>query len=247
MKTSNKLLTSAAAICCTLILAGLIYAKKNIHVPEHNDKTEIKTTVRTLEAFQGIDVIGNYDIQISKGEPGIKIIADDQALSELETKVVDGILKISKKEDGDKLYQEGGIRLELSANNITSIQSTGNSDIEMVNDNLVEKFSILQVGNGTILTNTTSTSLDVNLTGNGDIKNSGKTEHLMIKMLGNGALDFSETEASEIEIFLTGNGDCEVNSNGKISGSMLGNGDLHVTGTAQVNVSQTGQGEILKK
>lgn len=248
MKTSNKILTSGLAIILTLILASIIYVRKEIRVNSKSLSSEMASIETNLEKFNSIDIIGNYNIIIKKGESYIKIQGNKSLVEEVNYRVEGSKLILEPKKEINTINFNGNqdIDIYLSTLDLEHINLTGNGEIEFVSTYQPVEAEIEMIGNGTIDARFETKLIQIQCTGNGEIKNTGKSENLSVEMLGNGLINLYESPSSNGDVKMTGNGNIQVHCNSKLNATLLGNGSIEYRGDAQVTKNNVGNGSIEK-
>ncbi|NOT35989.1 MAG: DUF2807 domain-containing protein [Saprospiraceae bacterium] len=248
MKTSNKILTSGLAVLFTILLASAIYIKREIFAQTKTIRTETTKAESTLENFSGISVEGNYDVNITKGDPKISIQGEKEFIDKIDYFIKENRLIITQKGENRTITIRSNSRLTINVftNELNDVHSAGNSDININSAYESENIKLSITGNGDIVSQFSGKNIDVNSVGNGEIKNTGKSENLEITQLGNGDILFYGSPADNATVSLTGNGTIKVHCNTKLDANLIGNGDIRYKGEAQVSKNKTGNGDISK-
>ncbi|MCC6817028.1 MAG: DUF2807 domain-containing protein [Saprospiraceae bacterium] len=249
MKTSNKLLISGLSIILTLILTGMIYLKSATRLYTESGSKEIIKKEDVLSSFSGIQVTGNFEIRVHKGEFKYIMEGNRNIIENLTLQIKNNTLYIEPKSDSRGLHirTSGTIKIDLYSNELNKIQSTGNSNIEFADSFETNNAEINAVGNGGIHSKWSSSSIKINLTGNGEIINHGKSENLELTLLGNGDINFTNSPSEQALVSLTGNGSINLTCNKSLDAKLLGNGNIQYKGQAQLTESKVGNGEIIKE
>ncbi|MFN8281184.1 MAG: head GIN domain-containing protein [Saprospiraceae bacterium] len=245
MKTSNKFLTSGLALFLTMILAGMIYAKRHIKLTALDRNAAMTTDQKNLEPYHAIHVTGNYEVTLEPGNPHLRIEGTKEEVHNLLAEVKDGILYLSPSNTNDNDIGSDQ-KIQVQYQSLDEIYLTGNGNIKAENPIQTTGFEINLIGNGDINTHIISDNIKVQLTGNGNIRNEGSSKMLAINLLGNGDIDFKDSETAETKINLTGQGDIRIHCTTKITGNLTGNGRVIYSGEPVIQVDQIGNGEIEK-
>lgn len=245
MKTSNKFLTSGLALFLTMVLAGMIYAKKHLKLTELSRNAAMTTDHKDLEPFHAIHVTGNYEVTLAPGNPHLRIDGTKDEVHNLLAEVKNGILYLSPSNTIDNdLGSDQKILVQYQS--LDEILLTGNGNLKAENPIQTTGFEINLIGNGDINTHVMADNIKVQLTGNGNIRNEGSSKNLDINLLGNGDIDFKDSETAETKLNLTGQGDIRIHCTSRITGNMTGNGRVIYSGEPTIQVDQIGNGEIEK-
>lgn len=248
MKTSNKILTSGLAVLFTIILACLLYAKKELK-PEVIQVTQERTrTESTLEKFNGVNINGSYTVKIHKGEPKIEMNGTKVIIERTEAVVEDNVLYIRAKNNGSISFRSNwDVEIDIYTNKLISITSTGNCNIKCLDQYTENDVTLITSGNSDIEAQFIATNIDAVSTGNGTISNTGHSENLKLHQTGNGDLEFYDSPSENAVVSLIGNGNIQVFCNKKLNATVTGNGDINYKGNPDVTKSEIGNGDIEKE
>ncbi len=248
MKTSNKILTSGLAALFTIILACLLYVKKEIKPEAIELNQEITKKESTLEVFNSLNIKGSYSINIHKGEPKIEMNGMKGLIDKTEAIVENNVLYIKLKNNERISFNSSDeVRIDIYTNHLISISSIGNGDIKCVDEYSEDNVELISSGNSDIYAKFIAKNLVVNSTGNGTISNTGHSDILNLDQTGNGDLQFFKSPADSAIVSLTGNGNIQIFCNKKLTANLIGNGDIIYRGNAEVIKNKIGNGEIDKE
>lgn len=73
-------------------------------------------------------------------------------------------------------------------------------------------------------------TMNVRLTGSGNVNGGGHTKTLTVAVAGSGDADLSALAANETSVNLSGSGDAELNTSGKLTSDVTGSGDIRFHG-----------------
>lgn len=184
----------------------------------------------SVKSFKHIAVHGNPDVvytQTKSGSPKVEIYGSDNLVPLIKTVVEDNTLIVSiQKGIG---IRNGKMEVRVSAPAVESMRVKGSGDISIPNG-----FS--------------APSLQLSVTGSGDIDGKNMTcESLILSVSGSGDIKLANVKATNIEAGVSGSGDIDlkgttVNAKYKVSGS----GDITASGLKADNVEAnvTGSGDI---
>jgi hypothetical protein len=206
----------------------------------------MKTEERTEDAFAGVESRSNLSTYVGIGPQSIKVEAEENLLPYIETYVENGVLKIDTK-DGFWLKTNRSIKVYITSPRLNMIKVSGTGDVEgttKITDS--SKIDLEITGNANMKLDVDAPVVISELSGNGDIDLKGVTRDFTGKSTGNGhvrAMDL-QTENSKIEIY--GNGTAEVFASVKLDVTIGGNGSVRYKGNAQPSTHITGNGSISK-
>jgi len=178
---------------------------------------------RSVPAFQGIELAGVIDVQVTIGSPAsVEISGDADLLGKVITKVKNGVLVIETK---PKLPNNSHLRATITAPDVTSLSLSGVGDLRVAG-----------IAND---------SLTLDLSGVGALKVTGTTGSLRVRSSGTGDVSAKDLAAKSSTVVASGVGDTRVQATQSIDATLSGVGDITVYGhPQQVRKSRSGVGDI---
>jgi hypothetical protein len=185
-----------------------------------------KTETRTISDFKKLEVNGSCDVSISVGSAaGLTVTADDNLLQYLVTEVRDGKLVVEMKPGS---YSPSvHMKAYATVPAIEAVAIKGSSDVDV--------------------TGLSGDRFEFSVEGSGDAKASGKVGTIVAKVAGSGDLNFSNVEAREATVEVSGSGDVEVWATDSLTVSVAGSGDVGYKGDPKVTKSVAGSGSVRKR
>jgi hypothetical protein len=207
----------------------------------------VTTDSRSVNTFTGVESHGNFDVYVSSGSPAsVKVEAEDNLLSYIETYVENGVLIVRPRNDV-WLRPRRGMKIWVTAPSYSRITTIGSGNI--IGQNKITDPSKLEVrvkGNGDIRLDIDAPEVAATLTGNGGINLKGQSKVFDGELMGNGNIKAFDLMAEETRVHIMGNGDAEVFASVKLDVSIGGNGSVQYKGGAQASTHITGNGNIRK-
>lgn len=196
--------------------------------------------------FTTIEQRGPDDVDVKNGAQFAVVAEGDTAvLDQLSIQVVDGTLRISRKEHHGFSWGgngDHGVKVTVTLPKLTGVSLTGAGDMTV--DKAEGDFHGKLTGAGNLsIAGLAATDADLSTTGTGDITVAGSVNRLNLSITGTGDVDASKFTAASASISVTGPGSVRGNVTGGASISIMGPGDVDLTGGAKCSVSATGPGE----
>ena len=194
--------------------------------------------------FTGISVSGGIDVELKTGPvTSVTIEADDNVIKHIETKVVDGVLKIRTRD----LHNTSNVHMKvyITAPAITKIEGSGGGDI--VVKNILKSDSKLSFdlsGGGSITASIDAPEVDTDISGGGSMNLTGRTKSYEAEVSGGGELNSRDLMSENTKVSVTGGGSASVHASVKLVASASGGGDITYHGAASVEKSISGGGSI---
>lgn len=204
------------------------------------------TAKRTYDAkdFTKVDLRGPDDIEVKNGTQFAVVAEGDTAvLEQLEIQVVDGTLKVGRKNRNFSFsHDDRGVKVHvtLPTLNAASVSGSGNMTVDKAEGDF--KGAISGSGNLDIAA-LAATDADLSVAGSGDMSVGGNAGRLNASIAGSGDIDAGKLTATGASISIVGSGSMRGVVKGGASVSIAGSGDVDLTGGAKCSVSAVGSGE----
>lgn len=163
---------------------------------------------RNVPAFKAVSVSGGFEVKVHRGgAQKVVIRADKDIIDQIETKVVDGQLKIAL--NGWHMHTEH-LEAEVTSPDLTGIESSGG--VKVSGDGPKGKTCKIESSGGTEmdLKGVACEALDLELSGGANVKLSGAAKKLAMDASGGVDLD---TESLQVA-------DAKLEASGGVSGTM---------------------------
>lgn len=205
------------------------------------------TEERRPGTFSNINLEGPIDVVVRQGSPSVvKLKADKNLLSYIETKVEGNTLHIRQKQ-GFNLESERHMRVVVTAPVFHNISLEGSGDITS-EDVLInpDKMSLELNGSGDIEVKVNTPELESRTKGSGDITLDGAADKLAISVYGSGDIDGFNLNSQHASISINGSGNARVYATRQLTLNVNGSGDVEYKGGASVNSRINGSGSVSK-
>lgn len=208
----------------------------------------IRTEDRQVNDFKNVEVSGSAKVLVSQGDhSSLKIETDDNLLPYIEVTQVGDKIDIHEKH-GFNLRPTHDIRIYVTSPAYHSIDASGACDIlgqsKITNP---ESLEMHVSGAGDIKMEIDAPSLSAEVTGSGSIYLKGQTKDVTLDLTGAGHAHCYELLAENTKVEISGAGSAEVFASVKLDAQVSGAGSVNYKGNA-TNVSQnvSGAGSVHK-
>lgn len=183
----------------------------------------VQTEYRNAEHFQKIKCLmsGDVIIQQSKSQT-LRVSAQENLLALLETKVVNGTLLIT--------FGSHVIETDSIVTVFVSIPEINEMTFS-VTGNVISNLGIPII----------------NLTGSGNIRCTGETDQVSVKLSGSGTVNLDEMKVKTANVKISGNGNVSLNVTDNLDVSIPGMGVVYYRGMPNVQKNITGMGQVIEK
>ena len=206
------------------------------------------TQDRTIGAFTGVENDGDFEVILEqKATHSLSINAEDNILSEIETVVVNGILKIYFRRNNVSV-RHGQILVTVGAPMLKNLYMHGSGVIKSDAIWKAENLQLSVSGSGSILLESLVENQAVaTISGSGSIVMDGSAQYGNFNISGSGKISGFNYNTKEADITISGSGNCEVQVANKLMAFISGSGSVFYKGNPQVNSSISGSGKVIKQ
>jgi len=211
-----------------------------------NIKVSVADEVRNVSGFSGISSAGSYNVFITMGNTeSLRIEGDSEQVSQIETVVEEGTLKIRNKQGtGGWKNQNGKVNIYVTAKSLKSIVLSGSGDIKVSGEVKSRDVSTILSGSGNIALAMDATNYFATISGSGGIKAKGNTENAKINVNGSGDFEGNGLRTSVTSAKMSGSGNISIQADKALDAAMSGSGNIKFGGNASVKSSKSGSGNI---
>ncbi|MGJ7029883.1 head GIN domain-containing protein [Niabella hirudinis] len=222
-----------------LLLAAVQGCKK-----VYPDGPAVRET-RSVTAFDKIETALSGHVEYTTGaDTKVEVLAADNLQRYVIIKVVNG--KLVVRTPDNVTIKKGSVTVYVTTPALTAVTLTGNGNFTAIDAITSGSMDLKLTGSGNItLAKLSAVSLKAQLSGNGDINiNAGQNESQDVTATGSGNYDAHRMLSNETKIKLTGSGDVRVWAKDRLNVTITGSGDVRYAGTPVVSASITGSGTV---
>jgi hypothetical protein len=183
---------------------------------------QVAEETRTIEAFDALEASGSIDVFVRAGDaPSARVIGDDNLLPMIETRNVGETMRV--RTTGSYMTTNGPeVHLTTTALKRIGISGSGKVDARDI----------------------ASESLDLELSGSGELTIEGHASKVTIAMSGSGHLDATALQAEDVTITVSGSGSAKLTATTTLQASVSGSGTVRYRGNPNVEESVSGSGSV---
>lgn len=229
-----------------VVLSGMLSSCDFVTGERVKGNGNVTSQQRSETGFTGVESGGNFNTYVGIGPYSIKIEAEENIISYIETFVDNGVLKIREK-DGFWLKPNRSIKVYVTAPRLNRIHSGGNGDVfstTRITDS--SRIDLHVGGNAKMKVEVDAPQIDADLGGNGGIEIKGQTRDFTAKSAGNGEINAFDLQSENAKVEIYGNGNASINASVKLDVRIGGNGNIKYKGNAQTSTQITGNGSLKK-
>lgn len=230
-------------IFMSLFVAGMILAIGTLF----GQSTEKETINVSGFTEIGFGVAGNLYVKIGP-EFNVVLEGDKKYLSEIETTVRNGKLII--RNTNYRFFNNEKIKVYISLPELKGLGVSGSGDAQIESPIKNESLELNVSGSGNILVpDLVTDNLNSSISGSGDIilKGSGEIGKGDISISGSGSFSGETTSYKNLQVHISGSGNCTCNVTESLNASISGSGNVHYIGNPKVNARVSGSGHVRSK
>ena len=205
------------------------------------------TITRTTGDYQGIKCAGSLDYILVKGDEGkLTIEGEENLLDYIVTEVKDNNL-IVKVENNVNLKPSWNktIKITIPFRDINRVSLSGSGDLWNEDTITAETLDVSLSGSGDVVLTVETKTLDASVSGSGDLTVKGATNNLEASVAGSGDFHGFNLVANNTIVSVAGSGDAEVVSNETLKARVAGSGDIEYRGNPKKEDTKvSGSGSI---
>lgn len=244
MKTLNALVL--LALFTISFTSNAAIAEENLKSPANN--RVVLQEERTVGSFKGIAAGGPLNIRVTMGgTESIRFEGDKEAINELVTEVLDGVLTIKPKtkwNDWSRRHRDAEVTVYINAKRLSSLTMSGSGNLEVTNAvNGSELVSTLS-GSGSIKATANVKTLTGVLSGSGNINLAGKSDNANLTISGSGSFKGKSFTAAKVALQISGSADVYIKATQDLDAVISGSGSVVYSGDANVKKTIIGSGSV---
>lgn len=202
---------------------------------------------RPVAAFDVVESHGALDVLVERGETfSLTVSIDSNLFNDVETEVVDGVLRINLHEGVFHIVPGPHVRVTMP--HLTALTLKGSGDVDAFRFDETAPVRLRLSGSGNLNFEGSAPALTASLDGSGDLDLTGSAGQLTLDVDGSGDLNAKQCPGTSAELSVDGSGDLSSTVNGDVSASVRGSGDIDIFGAATLTHSSVrGSGDIHKR
>jgi len=226
----------------TLLIFGVIFLITT-GCSDGNGSGKLVTKKRSVSTFSAIKFEGIGDLHISQGpEPSLEIKTDNNIIGSITSKVDNNVLVIGVKK-GD-VISPTKLDIFVVVKEINSINLTGSGNITGKGVLTSNSLEIMISGSGNINCKLQTGNIDAKISGAGNMVLLGNTDDLSIDIGGSGSVMTKNLFTYFADVNISGSGNCFVYASKELNVNISGSGNVNYSGEPKVNSNISGSGEM---
>lgn len=205
---------------------------------------------KTIGSFKGIASGGPLNVKVTLGnKESIRFEGDADAIAELTTVVVDGILTIKPKtkwNDWSRKYKRHNVTAFITAKKVTSLTMSGSGNIEVSNGINSSELVATLSGSGSIKAISNVKTFTGVISGSGNLNITGKADNSNLTLSGSGQFNGKGFSVNDLSVQISGSADVYIGASQSIEAVISGSGNVYYTGSPKISKTTIGSGRVRK-
>ncbi len=201
--------------------------------------------ILTTEAFNALEVSGNYTVFIRQG-PEHEVVAMADDFDDIDWEIEDGTLEISRNSTMN-WGNSPEIKLYITVTDIRYIECTGAVTVESKNRIDGRLLSIEATGASTLDLEISVEVLDLEVTGAADITLKGKAVTAQLELTGSSSVSAGDLRVEEMDIECAGAASANVYASSKLRVEAAGAATIYYSGDPEVESDVSIASELIKR
>lgn len=202
---------------------------------------------RTVGDFTRVEAAFSGNVEfVQHASKSVTVKAADNLQSYIITEVKGNTLVLKTKPNVD--IKGGSVTIYVSNPAMTGATISGSGNISFNTDINTTSLDLRVSGSGNIYApKLTATNLEAEITGSGDITiEGGAISTQDIRITGNGDYNTQQMRSEQAKVKVSGSGEAKLWADNKLDVQISGSGDVWYAGTPSINTSISGSGKVRK-
>jgi hypothetical protein len=203
---------------------------------------QVMSETRDVPRFHSIRLEVHGDVTVTQGKDQLlEIQADADIISRLRTKVKNGTLIISSV---GNIRRSLLLEIDIEMEEIRGLSISGSGSIQARNSIKANTVDLKVSGSGDISLQVEAKNVSSKISGSGVIDLAGEVYNHTIDISGSGDVEAYDLITEETSVKISGSGDCMVNVDENLEVTISGSGDVQYKGSPKVNFKGSGSGTV---
>jgi hypothetical protein len=254
--------------CIGVAILSLLFGACAMNPFAERGSERMKTEQRSVSGIDGVSLATTGELFIDVGNTeSLRIEAEDNLISRIQTDVRSGILNIQTEAPGNLFFTQP-VRYYLTVKRLNSISISSNGDIQAP-DLKSDRFSINVSSSGNLrMGNLSTDALVVNISSSGDVTmgvlkagsivvsinssgnlaiGGGEVRRQNIVINSSGEYKAQNLASEEADIVLNSSGDAAIRVRDRLSATLNSSSELSYWGNPSVNINKHSSGEAIRR
>ena len=227
------------------ILSACIFCSCDNMGDDINGSGNIQTQQRNVGRFDGIQVSGSMDIEVTDGDKvSVEVEADDNVLRYIITEVNDGLLDVHY--ESNMSFNNTHAKVYITAPGLKKLFVKGSGNI--ISKNTIKNSQSISTGisgSGDINATIDAPDVSADISGSGNLSLQGHCKNFDGSISGSGDLKCKNLLSERATVKIYGSGTAHIFASVELNATTAGSGDIYYGGNPPaVHVNKAGSGTV---
>jgi len=206
---------------------------------------EVVTTTRDVEDFEGIEINGALEVELTQGQGyRLQVITDRNLQDLIQAEVVEGVLVL---ETDRRIGDATQLKLLIGSDAFASIEVSGAVKMSSTTPLYGENLRMDLSGASAINLALAYERVQTDISGAGSLKLKGKTRMVEHEISGAGRISAFALRAESVAVDISGIGLAQVHASENLVARISGLGSITYSGSPKVSKDISGLGSLARK
>ena len=246
MKNSTKLLFVGLAIILAVLIVGAGYIYNKYHeMKSVYSSTLVHKEMNTFRDFNALHLEVSSDIELMQGDFKVQVEGDSLSISGIKWTISDSVLTIDEESTMSRNNNFTiGPKIKLSMPDLKFLSLESSGSLTMAQRFDCDSLNLRLSGSGDIISQIHGNYINIDLIGSGMVTNHGEIKSAALLVKGSGDIFMGDDPIETCNLELVGSGNMHFNCSGKLTGVINGSGSIYNSGSAKSEVVVNGSGEV---
>jgi hypothetical protein len=206
---------------------------------------------RNVAPFSKIGLSYPADVVLRQGSTqSVKVEGDAEQLAQLVTEVENGRLSIRRK-NRDNEYNWSAKKnravVYITVPQVTQLSVSGSGKIKGEGTFKSTSLDLAVSGSGNIQLDANVENVSSRISGSGSIELKGQGKQSTVAVSGSGSMKGYDFKTSDAQVSISGSGSCEITATNRLKSSISGSGRVLYAGSPSVDSRVSGSGSVKKR
>ena len=198
-----------------------------------------------FDAITEVALESSFNVSIKYGaKQKVVITGSDEHIEKLNVRLKGKRLLLGMKKGR---YNNLNLKAEITIPYLDMAIVAGSGDMEIGAFDNLSNLGLIVSGSGNIITTSTvavQNTVDIKISGSGNIRVNGTASHSNILISGSGDSRASKLKTSSNNSLISGSGNAEIDVTNKLSATLSGSGNVYYTGAPAIDRQEIGSGRV---
>jgi len=232
------------ATTVAIFVTALLLASVPLMAQQLRGNGNIKTENRNVSGFEGINVSGGFNVEVTQGnDEGVRLEAEENLLGNIKTEVRNGVLHIYNDKS---LSTNKGMKAYITVKELRSIEISGGVKVAGNSTFKTNKFDLEMSGGSNVKLALDTKQLTADMSGASKVDLTGQADEVNMDMSGASKVEAEDLVAKRVKIQASGASKVKVYAKDALNINASGASSVYYKGSPTVNTDVSAAARVSK-